>query len=253
MSTKVVIVGAMGRMGQTAVRCLKDDPRFDLVGLVGRTSTETHGQPVETNLADVLARTQPEILLELTTGRTAGQHALAGLKHGAAVVVGATGLSEADLKDIQNEATTKPCLMVPNFALGAVLMMQFAELAAKWLPDVEIIELHHEKKADAPSGTAMSTAQRISRARIKNPTSLPSPLLKAEGARGASVAEVPVHSIRLRGLLAHQEVIFGGQGEALTIRHDSLDRSSFESGICLSCANVGSLKPGLHVGLEAVM
>ena len=248
MPIKVVIVGASGRMGTVASRCLAADPRFEVVGRVGRIEADG----VETDLESCLDRTKPDVLLELTTGRTAGGHSLMALQRGVRVVIGATGLLESDLNQISLAADGSAAFLVPNFAVGAVLMMHFAGLAAAWLPDAEIIELHHEKKVDAPSGTAMRTAQIIQDSRLSAPLDLPKPLLKAEGARGASVNEVPVHSVRLRGMLAHQEVLFGGQGEVLTIRHDSLDRSSFESGICLSSEKVMEMS-GLVIGLESVM
>ena len=246
MAIKVVIVGASGRMGMVASRCLAADPRFEVVGRVGRVPAEG----VETDLAACLDRTTPDVLLELTTGRTAGGHALMALQRGIRVVIGATGLPADELAEIEKAGTG--AFLVPNFAVGAVLMMHFAGLAAAWLPDAEIIELHHEKKVDAPSGTAMRTAQIIQESRKADPLALPAPLLKAEGARGATVENVQVHSVRLRGLLAHQEVLFGGTGEVLTIRHDSLDRSSFEAGICLACEKVMEMN-GLVVGLESVM
>lgn len=246
MAIKVVIVGASGRMGTVASRCLAADPRFELVGRVGRVEADG----VEANLGLCLDRERPDVLLELTTGRTAGAHALAALDRGIRVVIGSTGLSAADMTSIENAGGTT--FVVPNFALGAVLMMHFAGLAAAWLPDAEVIELHHENKVDAPSGTAMRTAQIIQESRTRRPLELPSPLLKADGARGANVFDVPVHSVRLRGMLAHQEVLFGGQGEVLTLRHDSLDRSSFEAGICLACEKVMTMS-GLVVGLESVM
>lgn len=248
MAIRVVIVGAAGRMGLVASRCLEADPRFEIVGRVGRV--EAPG--IETDLVACLDREKPDVLLELTTGRTAGKHAMEALARGIRVVIGATGLSSSELDEIEKASASNAAFLVPNFAVGAVLMMHFAGLAAAWLPDAEIIELHHEKKVDAPSGTAMRTAQIIQGSRTSDALKLGEPLLKAEGARGALVSEVPVHSVRLRGMLAHQEVLFGGQGEVLTIRHDSLDRSSFEAGICLSCEKVLEMS-GLVVGLESVM
>lgn len=248
MAIKVVIVGASGRMGTVASRCLAADPRFEVVGRVGRVAADG----VETDLESCLDRTSPDVVLELTTGRTAGAHTLLALRKGLRVVIGATGLPASEMEAISQAADSSAAFLVPNFALGAVLMMHFAGLAAAWLPDAEIIELHHEKKVDAPSGTAMRTAQIIQESRLSTPLVLSKPLLKAEGARGASVNDVPVHSVRLRGMLAHQEVLFGGQGEVLTLRHDSLDRSSFESGICLSCEKVMEMS-GLVIGLESVM
>lgn len=248
MSIRVVIVGASGRMGQVASRCLAADDRFEVVGRVGRVPAEG----VETDLASCLDCTKPAVLVELTTGRTAGQHSLLALERGVRVVIGATGLPHSELSSIEAAAESSAAFLVPNFAIGAVLMMHFAGLAARWLPDAEVIELHHEKKVDAPSGTAMRTAQIIQDSRARLPLQLPEPLLKADCARGASVASVPVHSVRLRGLLAHQEVLFGGTGEVLTIRHDSLDRSSFEAGICLATEKVMGMR-GLVVGLESVL
>ena len=149
-------------------------------------------------------------------------------------------------------------MVVPNFAIGAILMMRFAEMAAKWMPDCAVIELHRAEKPDAPSGTAMHTAERIAKGRTSSLISEASGSrdeghkVLAEGALGASVEGVPVHSIRLKGLLAHQEVLFGAAGETLTIRHDSLDRSSFMPGVLLAIRKVRSLK-GLTVGLEGLM
>ena len=143
-------------------------------------------------------------------------------------------------------------MYVPNFAVGAVLMMRFAEMAARWMPDAEIIELHHDRKEDAPSGTALLTAEKIAKARVAEPTRLPRAVMKVEGARGGSAFGVPVHSVRLPGFLAHQEVMFGNQGEVLTIRHDSLDRVGFMHGVRLCATHVRSL-PGFSVGLDTIL
>jgi len=165
-----------------------------------------------------------------------------------------TGISEANLEQMRDLCLKHetPGMYVPNFAIGAVLMTHFSEIAAKWLPDAEVIEFHHDRKEDAPSGTAMLTAQKIGAARAHAPTPLPKQLLKAEGARGGVVREVPVHSVRLPGLLAHQMVIFGGPGETLTIRHDSLDRASFMQGVKLCAKSVRGLN-GLVVGLDKIL
>lgn len=254
MSIRVVVVGASGRMGATAARCFHLDPAFEVVGLVDREAAETSvaGIPVETDLEACLTRTRPDVMLEFTTGKTAGKHALTAVKLQIPTVIGATGIAANEIDDIRAAITTSPCLLVPNFSIGAVLMMKFSEMAAKYLPDVEIIELHHEKKVDAPSGTAMRTAEMIAAARTKPTTPLPDQQLKAEGARGANVQDVTIHSVRLPGLLAHQEVHFGGVGELLTIRHDSMDRSSFEMGIKLCCSKVSELK-GFVVGMEHLL
>jgi 4-hydroxy-tetrahydrodipicolinate reductase len=254
MSIRVVVVGAAGRMGATAARCFFADPAFEVVGLVDRDAAATSdvNLPIETDLAACLTRTKPDVMLEFTTGKTAGKHALTAVQLGVPTVIGATGVPAEEIEAIKSAITTAPCLLVPNFSIGAVLMMRFSEMAAKYMPDAEIIELHHEKKVDAPSGTAMRTAEMISAARSKTTTPLPEQQLKSEGARGANVGGVTVHSVRLPGLLAHQEVHFGGVGELLTIRHDSMDRSSFEMGIKLCCSNVNQLK-GFVVGMEHLL
>jgi 4-hydroxy-tetrahydrodipicolinate reductase len=177
------------------------------------------------------------------------------LASGVDCVVGTTGLSESKLREIVGVAAPDTALFfAPNFAIGAVLMMDFAARAARFLPHVEIIELHHDRKADAPSGTALRTAELVSAARQSAPlvpgreTELPG----LEGARGAIVEGVHVHSIRLPGLVAHQEVLFGGQGQTLSIRHDTIDRTSFMPGVVLAIREVGSLH-GLIIGLDKLM
>ena len=241
-------------MGATAARSFFSDSNFELVGLVDRDAAQTteFGVPIETDLGACLARTKPDVMLEFTTGKTAGKHALTAVQMGVPVVIGATGVPADEIEAIKAAISTSPCLLVPNFSIGAVLMMQFSAMAAKYLPDAEIIELHHEKKVDAPSGTAMRTAEMISEARTKPTTPLPEQQLKSEGARGASVQGVTIHSVRLPGLLAHQEVHFGGVGELLTIRHDSMDRASFEMGIKLCCSKVSQLS-GFVVGMEHLL
>ena len=254
MAVRVVVVGASGRMGATSARCFFSDPAFEVVGLVDQEAKPTSevGVPIETDLEACLTRTKPDVMLEFTTGKTAGKNALVAVKLGIPTVIGATGVPADELDAIKAAITTSSCLLVPNFSIGAILMMRFSEMAAKYLPDAEIIELHHEKKVDAPSGTAMRTAEMISAARTKPTTPLPEQQLKSEGARGASVHGVTIHSVRLPGLLAHQEVHFGGVGELLTIRHDSMDRASFEMGIKLCCSKVNQLT-GFVVGMEHLL
>ncbi|MDP9406041.1 MAG: 4-hydroxy-tetrahydrodipicolinate reductase, partial [Actinomycetota bacterium] len=171
------------------------------------------------------------------------------LEHGVHTVVGATGLSDADLDDLA--ALTGPANLVvaPNFAVGAVLMMRFAAEAARHLPAVEITELHHDRKVDAPSGTALRTARLVAAAR---PAGYDVPGPAGSAARGELVDGVPVHSVRLPGLVASQEVCFGGVGQTLTIRHDTLDRSAFMPGVLLAVKQVTS-RPGVTVGLEHLL
>ena len=261
---KVVVVGAAGRMGREILRAVSADTTFELVAAVGRSQIGTNIQTLaggqvpdlslEGDLVAALDRTQPNVMIDLSHHSVALEHARVATARNVAFVFGMTGISDAGLSEIESLclASGVPGMYVPNFAIGAVLMMYFAEIAAKWLPNAEVIEFHHDRKEDAPSGTAMLTAEKIGRARTQAPTPLPTPLFKAEGARGGTVNGVPVHSIRLPGLLAHQEVIFGSPGETLTIRHDSLDRISFMQGVRLCAKTVGTLS-GLTIGLDKLL
>jgi len=180
------------------------------------------------------------------------------VEHGVASVVGTSGFDDNRLGEVAGWLSDRPAarvLVVPNFSVGAVLMMRFAALAAPFFESAEVIELHHAGKADAPSGTASRTASVISAARAAAGTGpMPDATLTAvDGARGADVGGVHVHSVRLAGLLAHQEVLLGGHGETLTIRHDSLDRASFMPGVLLAVRGIGGLPPGLTVGLDGLL
>jgi 4-hydroxy-tetrahydrodipicolinate reductase len=172
---------------------------------------------------------------------------------GSHVVVGTSGFSDERISEVNEMWGSGPpnCLVAPNFSIGAVLMMRFAELAAPHFAAAEVVELHHDRKADAPSGTAINTAERIARAKPDQQRMVESAEL-ATGARGASVAGVPVHAVRLPGLVAHQEVLLGNQGEWLTIRHDTTDRSAFLAGVLLAVRNVGEL-PGVTIGIEGLL
>jgi 4-hydroxy-tetrahydrodipicolinate reductase len=179
------------------------------------------------------------------------------VENGVHAVVGTTGFDDGRIDEVRSWLGASPSVgvaIVPNFGIGAVLMMAFAEKAARYYESVEIIELHHPRKADAPSGTAQHTAARIAAARRdERLPDMPDATSSAlDGARGATVDGVPVHSVRLSGLVAHQEVLFGGQGEILTIRHDSLDRFSFMPGVLLAVREIGS-RPGLTVGLDSFL
>jgi 4-hydroxy-tetrahydrodipicolinate reductase len=178
--------------------------------------------------------------------------------HGLNVAVGTSGFGDERLAEVRSWVEKTPdvrVLIVPNFSVGAVLMMAFAAQAARFFESAEIIELHHAAKVDAPSGTALRTAGIIAGARTKAGLGAPPDATKQEltGARGTAVDDVHVHSVRLAGLVAHQEVLFGGHGETLTIRHDSLDRASFMPGVLLAVRGVTSLPPGLTVGIEPLL
>jgi 4-hydroxy-tetrahydrodipicolinate reductase len=260
---RVVVVGAAGRMGLETVRALSADREFEVVGVVGRSGAgqrfrdllpEGPDFVLESKLAATLDRTKPDVVVDYAHYSAAADHAEQCVKRRVSFVFGMTGISDQDLRAISDvcKESGVPGMVVPNFAIGAVLMMRFAEIAAKWIPDCEIIEMHHDRKEDAPSGTAVLTAQRISASRSKEPTRLPRPTLKVEGARGGIANGVPVHSVRLPGLLAHQMVIFGAKGEVLTLRHDSLERSGFMEGVKLCVRQVGSLN-GLTIGMYSLL
>lgn len=240
---RVAVLGAKGRIGSEAVRAVEAADDMELVAALGR------GDKLET-----LAETGAQVVVELTTPASVMGNLDFCIRHGIHAVVGTTGWTDERLAQLTTWLDGSPetgVLIAPNFSIGAVLTMKFAERAARYFESVEVIELHHPHKVDAPSGTATRTAQLIGAAREKaGMAAQPDGTTTAlDGARGADVAGVPVHSIRLQGLLAHQEVLLGGEGETLTIRHDSLHHSSFMPGILLGTRRVVNT-PGLTFGLE---
>ena len=268
---RVAVAGAAGRMGREVVRAIEEANGLQLVAAVDTHGAGTdsgvlagvgeNGIPILADLEMALKESKPDVLVDFTLPSSVLGNLRIALNLGVSPVVGTTGLTAENLMEIAALATQKGvgAFIAPNFAIGAVLMMQFAAQAARYLPDVEIIELHHEKKVDSPSGTALLTAQRIGAARREasaNPIPSPEDLIeKAPGARGARnevTGDVPIHSVRLPGFIAHQEVIFGGAGEILTIRHDSVDRKSFMPGVVLAVRKVRTLK-GLVIGLENLL
>jgi len=239
----VAVIGAKGRIGSEAVRAVEAAEDLELVAALGR------GDALET-----LSDSGAQVAVELTHPDAVMDNLAYCVGHGIHAVVGTTGWTEERLATLRGQLADSPStgvLIAPNFSVGAVLTMRFAQEAARFFPTAEIIELHHNRKADAPSGTAARTAQLLAAARAEaGVRAAPDPTTHAlDGARGADVDGVPVHSVRLSGLLAHQEVLFGGTGETLTIRHDSLHHSSFMPGILLGCRTVPR-RPGLTVGLE---
>lgn len=261
---RVAVIGAAGRMGTEVLRTVNQVPGIEIVLAVDRERVGENcrefagGRAPDIQVVDKLGvaldNTKADVLVDFSHGSGSAQHADSALKRGVSPVIGATGLNDSDLKEIalRCKETGVPGMYVPNFAIGAVLMMKFSEMAAKWMPDCEIIELHHDRKEDAPSGTAMRTAELIHDARQDSPTRKPRPQMKVEGARGGAYKDVHIHSVRLPGYIAHQEVIFGRLGEVLTIRHDSMDRGSFMQGVALAAKEVRSL-PGFVVGLDKIL
>jgi 4-hydroxy-tetrahydrodipicolinate reductase len=254
----VILAGAAGKMGREAVKAIQGQPGLRLSGAtthqtgLGRDAgsfagIEAIGIELSHEIEPLLQA--PAVLIDLTRGEPAYQHACLALSKQIPVVIGATGLDPEQLAELEQLATRHDCgvLIAPNFSIGALLMINFAAQAARYFDWVEIIELHHEKKADAPSGTALKTAAVIAEANQSLKSATPD-----FAARGQQVHGIPVHSIRLPGLLAHQEVLFGDQGQTLTLRHDTLDRSCFMPGLLLAIDKVRALK-GLVYGLEKLL
>lgn len=243
MTIKVAVLGAKGRMGQTTVEAIDSTSDLELVAAIDLGDS-----------LDLLVSSGAQVVVDFTHPDSVMGNLEFAINHGINVVVGTTGFNSEKLETISGWLGTNPgvgALIAPNFGLGAVLMMQFAAQASKYFESVEIIELHHPNKADAPSGTATRTAELITQARNSvakevMPDATSSGL---QGARGAKVGDVPIHSVRLRGLVAHQEVILGDIGETLTIRHDSIDRTGFMPGVLLGIRKVVAT-PGLTFGLE---
>jgi len=256
----VLVAGAAGKMGSEVVKAVTAADGMRVVAAIDISAEDTglddgSGGTIvcEGNLKTALETTNPQVMVEFTHPDSVVGNLTLALAAGVDCVVGTTGVSEEILATLATNAPNDTCLfMAPNFAIGAVLMMDFAARAARYMPAVEIIELHHDRKADAPSGTAVRTASLISAARAEVPDTPGRESEIAEGARGASVDEVSVHSVRLPGLVAHQEVLFGGQGQTLSIRHDSIDRTSFMPGVILAVRSVGEMT-GLVVGLDALL
>lgn len=243
---KVGVLGARGRMGSEVVKAVTESLDCELVAALDA------GDSLE-----ALVTSGAQVVVDFTTPDVVMGNLEFLIKNNIHAVVGTTGFSAERIATLEKQLAANPSaaiLIAPNFAIGAVLMMEFAEKAAKYFESAEIIELHHPNKVDAPSGTAARTAALIADARSAAGLS-PQPdatTTSLDGARGAMVGDVPVHSVRLRGLIAHQEVLFGGLGETLTIRHDSLDRAGFMPGVLLGVRKVSS-HPGLTVGLEKYM
>ena len=234
---KVMVSGACGRMGQAVLKAVIEDSELELVGAVdlagGADAGELvglgkNGVIVGTDLEAVIDASSPEVMVDFTRPDVVYANAVEAIKKGVSPVIGTTGLSDEEKAELAelSKANNTPVFIAPNFAIGAVLMMLMARQAAKYMPEVEIIELHHDKKLDAPSGTALQTAAMISEVRKAHVQGNPEETEKVAGARGADVDGMRIHSVRLPGYVAHQEVIFGGLGQTLTIRHDSLNSCS---------------------------
>ncbi|MGV0716749.1 4-hydroxy-tetrahydrodipicolinate reductase [Mycolicibacterium sp. XJ662] len=241
---RVGVLGAKGKVGATMVQAVQ--AAENLTFTAGVDAGDPLGQLVDTDTDVVIDFTHPDVVMDNLKFL---------IDNGIHAVVGTTGFTDERFGQVRAWLADKPdvaVLIAPNFAIGAVLCMHFARQAARHFESVEVIELHHPHKADAPSGTATRTAQLIAEARKDLPPNPDATSTALDGARGADVGGVPVHSVRLAGLVAHQEVLFGTQGETLTIRHDSIDRTSFVPGVLLAVRRV-SERPGLTIGIEPLL
>ncbi len=241
---RVGVLGAKGKVGATMVQAVQDADDLTLSAEVDA------GDPLS-----LLTDTDTEVVIDFTHPDVVMDNLKFLIDNGIHAVVGTTGFTDERINQVQAWLADKPgvaVLIAPNFAIGAVLSMHFAQQAARFFESVEVIELHHPHKADAPSGTAARTARLIAEARKDLPPNPDATTTGLEGARGADVDGIPVHSVRLAGLVAHQEVLFGTQGETLTIRHDSIDRTSFVPGVLLAVRHVGERR-GLTVGIEPLL
>ncbi|MFN0028824.1 MAG: 4-hydroxy-tetrahydrodipicolinate reductase [Acidimicrobiales bacterium] len=241
MTIRVGVLGARGRMGATVCDAVTNDEDLELVAALD----------FDDDLSG-LQRTGAEVVVDFTVADAARHNLPILAGWGMHAVVGTTGLHAEDLTSLRGAFTKSNCVVAANFAIGAVLMMRFAEVAAPYFDSVEVIELHHDNKVDAPSGTATETVRRMAEA---SQTWAPDPTQTEilPGARGGvGPAGIHVHSVRLRGLVAHQEVLFGTAGQQLTIRHDSFDRVSFMPGVLLAAKRIGD-HPGLTIGLEPLL
>lgn len=262
---KVIISGPRGRMGKEAVKMVTSNDNFELVGVVDRINEGKKLYEVDvefnqidctvyTDLKQCIEATKPDCLVELSVPQAAFEHIKTALAYKVRPVVGTTGLNKNELEELKIKADEAKigCIIAPNFAIGAVLMMKFSQMAAKYFQDVEIIEMHHNQKLDAPSGTAIKTAQMIENVRIPKKQGHPEEIEKLKGSRGADMSGMRIHSVRLPGLIAHQTVMLGGLGETLTIRHDSYNRASFMTGVKLSIETVMNLDYFVY-GLENIL
>ncbi|MFT7600976.1 MAG: 4-hydroxy-tetrahydrodipicolinate reductase [Acidimicrobiales bacterium] len=257
MGIRVAVFGAGGRMGTAVCEAVVSDADLDLVaaidpGCVGQRISAGETELTVSDDLDELQRSDAEVIIDFTHIDAARETLSYCAELGIHAVVGTSGFTEADNEHLAASFTASNCLIAPNFAIGAVLMMRFAEMAAPFFETAEIIELHHDGKVDAPSGTAVSTLERMAAASSEW---APDPVVTntIPGARGATgPGGIQVHSVRMRGMVAHQEVLLGTTGQTLTVRHDSYDRLSFMPGVVMAAKRIADV-PGLTIGLDGVL
>ena len=256
---RVGVLGALGRMGREVCNAVNADTDTVLVAAIDPRGTGEMDQPIGLRVHDdieVLSQAEADVAVDFTHPDAVMENIRWCVEHAVDVVVGTTGLSATEHDEIRAmidaEGNESNVFVAPNFAIGAVLMMRFAAQASRFFPAVEIVELHHDGKADAPSGTALRTAQEIAGARGEPYKPAVVSAESVAGARGGEVEGIPIHSVRLPGLVAHQEVLLGGPGQSLTIRHDSYDRAGFMPGVLVAVKKIRE-NPGLTIGLENLL
>ena len=257
-----MVHGILGRMGQEVTRALCSDPELEVVGAVEREVGEDHlllpqgdtGVPFSSDVEYILDCCKPEVLVDFTVAEATRSVVPVAARHRVNLVIGTTGLTASDISDIDRLAKVNGVgvVIAPNFALGAVIMTHLAEVAAKFFDWAEIIEMHHEQKLDAPSGTALATAKAMLHSRGKPFFNSGEQKEMLSGARGGQMEGIAIHSVRLPGLLAHQQVILGAAGQTLTIRHDAISRECYIPGVLLAIKKVIKLN-GLVYGLDALL
>jgi 4-hydroxy-tetrahydrodipicolinate reductase len=249
---RVGVVGAAGRMGATVCAAVAAESALELVAAVDTTGDVTAQGVTISRELKALADAKVDVAVDFTVAAAARVTLPWLALHGVHAVVGTTGFTDSDIAAFKQEFSRSNCLIAPNFAIGAVLMMRFAEVAAPFFDTAEIIEIHHDAKADSPSGTAVSTANRMAAASntwANDPTTHEA----IPGARGAKgPADIRIHAVRMRGAVANQEVVLGTQGQTLTIRHDTIDRNSFMPGVVMACKKIAE-HPGVTLGLDSFL
>jgi 4-hydroxy-tetrahydrodipicolinate reductase len=259
---KVLVHGVLGKMGQEVLRAVCRDPKLEAVAGVDVKASKqeillpdgTNSIPLSRDLESILQSCHPDVLVDFTTAEAAMPAVRTALKHGVAVVVGTTGLSDADLSEIKRlcKKNEVGAVVAPNFTIAAVVMMHLAKIAARFFDYAEIIEMHHEQKLDAPSGTALATARDMVQARGKDFVHVSAKKESIIGSRGGEFRGVALHSVRMPGLLAHQEIILGAPGQTLKIRLDQINREAFMPGVTLAIKKAAELKEALF-GLDKLL
>ncbi|MFC7392651.1 4-hydroxy-tetrahydrodipicolinate reductase [Scopulibacillus cellulosilyticus] len=261
---RIVVAGPRGKMGSETIHMISETPHFELAAAVdnkndGMSVRDLEGlpdidAPIYTDIEACFSNIKADVLIDLTHPDAGKAHFQAAVDYGVRPVIGTSGFTNDDVARFEQKLSDKNLggIIAPNFAIGAVLVMKFSQMASKYFPDVEIIELHHDQKRDAPSGTAVKTAEMIQKVRESKKQGHPDEKETIKGARGAETDGMHIHSVRLPGLVAHQEVLFGGEGEMLTLRHDSFNRKSFMTGVRFAVETVMSLDT-LVYGLENIL